>query len=145
MKIQSRKKVSFSWGQAKQIAERVRNLDGLGDTRREQYATLILLAAGSGLHCSELLALRLDDLDFRTSTIRVDESSDQRNCGRIGPCKNATAYRTVVMQDVPGKGRNAGSESLPRPLQASGLDLLLEAQRSTAGNHHTESRALSGP
>jgi integrase len=103
MKIHSRRKVSFSWAQAEQIAERVRKLDGLGDARRERYATLFLLAAASGLRFSELLALRVNDLDFGASTIRVEESSDQRSAGKIGPCKNATAYRTVLLGDPEGQ------------------------------------------
>jgi len=103
MKIRSRRNVSFSWAQAEQITSRIRNLDGLGDTRREQYSTLILLAAASGLRSSELLALRINDVDFEASTIRVDESSDQRNNGTIGSCKNAAAYRTVLLHDPEGK------------------------------------------
>jgi integrase len=103
MKMQSRRNVSFSWAQAEQIAERVRKMDGLGDSRREQYSTLILLAAASGLRSSELLALRTNDIDFKASTVRVDESSDQRTNGNIGPCKNAAAYRTVVLHDSEGK------------------------------------------
>ena len=78
-------------------------MDSLGDPRRKQYATLILLAAASGLRCSELLALKADDVDFNAGTIRVDESSDQRNNGEIGPCKNAAAYRIVVLRDVEGQ------------------------------------------
>jgi len=79
MKVQSRKKVSYSWNDAEKIAEHVRKMDGLGDSRREQYSTLILLAAGSGLRCSELLALRVSDLDFDANTVIVDEASDQRH------------------------------------------------------------------
>jgi integrase len=74
-----------------------------GDARRERYATLFLLAAASGLRFSELLALRINDLDFGASTIRVEESSDQRSAGKIGPCKNATAYRTVLLRDPEGQ------------------------------------------
>jgi len=103
MKIDSRQKVSFSWAQAEQIAEHVSKLDGLGKARREQYATLFLLASASGLRFSELLALRVNDLDFGASTIRVEESSDQRSAGKIGPCKNATAYRTVLLHDLEGQ------------------------------------------
>jgi integrase len=82
MKIKSRRNVSFSWARAEQIANRVRNMDGLGDARREQYSTLILLAAASGPRSSELLALRINDIDFKASTVRVDESSDQRTTRR---------------------------------------------------------------
>jgi integrase len=103
MKIDSRRKVSFSWAQAEQIAEHVSKMDGLGKARREQYATLFLLAAASGLRFSELLALRVNDLDFGASTVRVEESSDQRSAGKIGPCKNATAYRTALLRDPEGQ------------------------------------------
>jgi integrase len=64
---------------------------------------LVLLAAASGLRPSELLALRVNDIDFKAGTIRVDESSDQRSNGAIGPCKNAAAYRTVVLRDAEGQ------------------------------------------
>jgi integrase len=103
MKMKSRHKVSFSWAQAEQIAEGVRKMDGLGNARREQYAAMFLLAAASGLRFSDLLALRVNDLDLGASTIRVEESSDQRSVGKIGPCKNATAYRTVLLRDLEGQ------------------------------------------
>jgi integrase len=48
-----------------------------------------------------VLALRSDDIDFDSSTIRVDESVDR--LGQIGPCKNVSAYRTVVLADVQGQ------------------------------------------
>ena len=116
MGIVSRQKVSFSWAQAQSIADHIHSLDGLGDSRRDQYATLILLAAASGLRCSELLALKVDDIDFGASTIRVEESSDQRNGGRISECKNVAAYRTVHLGD--SEGREA-IESLQRFLEAN--------------------------
>lgn len=103
MKIQDRKKVSFSWKEAKQIAAYIRKMDSLGEARRELYATLFLLAAASGLRCCELLALKVSDIDFEASTIRVEEASDQRNAGKIGLCKNARAYRTVLLHDSEGQ------------------------------------------
>ncbi|MGB9432618.1 MAG: site-specific integrase [Candidatus Acidiferrum sp.] len=86
-----------------QIAEYICNLDSLGEKRREQYSTIVLLAPASGLRTEELLALKRNDIDFTASTIRVDESSDQRNGGKIGPCKNVTAYRTVHLGDAEGR------------------------------------------
>jgi len=103
MKIQSRRNVSFTWSQAERIAKHIRTMDGPGDGRREQYSTLILLAAASGLRSSELLALKINDVDFKASTVRVDESSDQRSNGKIGPCKNAAAYRTIALHDSEGR------------------------------------------
>ena len=68
-----------------------------------QYAALILTASASGLRCSELLALRVHDLDFTANSITVDEASDQRTSGRVGECKNHSAYRTVLMLDAEGR------------------------------------------
>jgi integrase len=103
MKIESRETVSFSWEQAKQIAERIFKLDNLlDDARRDRYASVFLLASASGLRCGELFALRMNDLDFKASTIRIDESVEAAT-GRIGPCKNAAAYRTVVLADRVGQ------------------------------------------
>lgn len=102
MDIDSREKVSFSWADAEKIAEHVSKIDTLGEARREQYSTLILLAAASGLRSGELLALRVCDLDFEANAIQVKHSSDQRNGGKIGPCKNVTAYRSVHLGDAEG-------------------------------------------
>ncbi len=99
MKIHSRKKVSYSWRQAVQIAERIRNMSRLRE--RERYAVMVLVDAASGLRPGELLSLRLNDIDFKASTIRVDEALPRK--GEIGPCKNAAAYRTVLLRDVEGK------------------------------------------
>jgi integrase len=101
MKINSRKHVSYSWEQTLRIVEQVQQLETLGKAREEQYSTLFLLAAASGLRIGELLALRSDDIDFDGSTIRVDESVDR--LGQIGPCKNVSAYRTVVLADIEGQ------------------------------------------
>ena len=102
MKIAGRKAVSFSWDDASSIAAAVRQLDGLDAARRNTYATVFIVAAATGLRCGELFALRVDDIDFKRGTIQVDESADQRTYV-IGPCKNAAAYRTVVLGDPEGK------------------------------------------
>jgi hypothetical protein len=46
--------------------------------------------------------LKLDDVDFKAGAILVDESADQRTY-KIGPYKNAAAYRTVLLADSEGK------------------------------------------
>jgi integrase len=102
MKMKSREKVSFSWEQAKKIAAQARKLP-LDARRKEQYATLFVLASASDVRCSELFALKPNDVDFKAGAIRVDESSDQRNKGNIGPCKNVAAYRTILLHDAEGK------------------------------------------
>jgi integrase len=99
MRMESRENVSYSWEHALQIVEQIKTMDTLGAARREQYSTLFLLAAASGLRIGELLALRKDDIG--ENTIRVDESVDR--AGTIGPCKNVAAYRTVVLADSEGR------------------------------------------
>ena len=99
MNIHSRKNVSYSWEQTLQIVEQLKTMDSLGDKRREQYSTLFVLAAASGLRIGELLALRKDDIG--ANSIRVDESVDRK--GVIGPCKNVAAYRTVALADKEGQ------------------------------------------
>jgi integrase len=102
MKIRSRHNGSFSWAQVEQIAAYIRSMDSLGDARKKQHVALILLAA-SGMRFSELVALNSNDVAFKIGTIRVDESSDQRNNGVIGPSKNAATYRTVSLRDAEGQ------------------------------------------
>src|SRR5712692_10397099 len=95
-------KPTYDNKQSKKIAAQVRKLP-LDARRKEQYATLFVLASASDVRCSELFALKPNDVDFKTGTIRVDESSDQRTKGKIGPCKNVAAYRTIVLHDTEGK------------------------------------------
>ncbi len=102
MKMESREEHSFSWKKSKKVAAQVRKLD-LDNRRKEQYAVLLLLASAAGLRCSELFALKPNDIDFKASTIRVDEASDQRNKGKIGPCKNVAAYRTILLHGAEGR------------------------------------------
>jgi len=101
MSIKSRQHVSYSWDDVLRIVEQLHANACLGAERREQYATLFLVAGASGLRIGELLALRNDDIDFVKNTIRVDESVDRTRA--IGPCKNVLAYRTVVLADVEGQ------------------------------------------
>src|SRR5258708_15229086 len=129
MQISSRQKVSFSWPQAELIAGHIRCMDGLGDCRRGQYSALIMLAAASGLRCSELFALRVNDVDFDASTLLVEQSSDQRNGGRIGECKNVAAYRTVHLGDVEGIAAMDQLKSFLGLYPATGNTLVFRSKR----------------
>jgi integrase len=102
MAIDSRQAASFSWTDAQRIAKAVRKLDGLDSGRMARYGTAFILASATGLRCSELFALRMDDVDFRAGTIRVDESFDGRTY-TVGQCKNVRAYRTIVLGDREGR------------------------------------------
>jgi integrase len=100
MKLASRRKNCFSWEHAQKAAVHIRTLEHIGD-RREKFATMVAVDSASGLRWEELAALRMNDLDFKASTIRVDEALDRLQ--KIGPCKNAMAYRTVHLLDHEGK------------------------------------------
>ena len=102
MKIDSRNAVKFSWAQANQIADAVQKLDGLDDDRKSRCVALFLLASATGLRCSELYALRMDDVDFKADTIRVDESFEGLTY-QIQECKNVATYRTIFLGDAEGK------------------------------------------
>jgi integrase len=102
MEIATLEADSFSWTDTKRIADAVLALDGLNDSRKARYATAFLLAAASGLRCSELFALRMNDVDFKASTLRVDEAFDGRTY-TIGQVKNLAAHRKVVLGDREGR------------------------------------------
>jgi len=116
MSIRARRNVSYSWDETVRIVGQLDHNDQLGDGRREQYKTLLLLAAASGLRIGELLALKTDDIDFERSAVRVDESVDRMR--KIGPCKNVTAYRTVLLADAEGQ---AAMRALRKFLKHEGL------------------------
>lgn len=101
MRVARRNAASFSWADANRIAKTVRKLPDLDKDRKARYATAFILASATGLRCSELFALRIDDVDFKARTIRVDESFDGRTY-TTGKCKNAAAYRTIFLGDREG-------------------------------------------
>jgi hypothetical protein len=45
----------------------------------------------------------VNDSDFDANTVIVDEASDQRTSGKVGECKNDSAYRTVLLADAEGR------------------------------------------
>ena len=102
MEIKRRNAAKISWKQANQLADAVQKRDGLDDDRRSRYATLFILASATGLRCSELYALRMDDVDFKVHTIRVDEAFDGLTY-KTQECENVAAYRTVFLGDAEGR------------------------------------------
>jgi len=128
MRIDRRARASLTWEHAECVVEQINRLESLGSARKWQYSTLVLLAAASGLRISELLALRVNDFDFSESALRVDESSDQKSGGKIGPCKNAAAYRTVYLLDAEGKKAMAKVREFI-PAEAKPSDLLFRSRR----------------
>ncbi|MEE1812981.1 tyrosine-type recombinase/integrase [Streptomyces sp. BE133] len=61
------------------------------------HAAVVTLA-GSGLRIGELLGLKVSDVDFKASTIRVERQRLQS--GKIGPPKTAKSRRTVPVGEV---------------------------------------------
>jgi integrase len=59
---------------------------------------MILVQAGLGLRISELLALRVQDIDFMHRVVHVDEQLDRT--GRRAPLKTANSRRTVPLPSV---------------------------------------------
>lgn len=74
---------------------------GIPKRRNDSDAVMVLLGSASGLRPGEVLALRRNDIDTKASTVRVDEALPRK--GEIGPCKNAAAYRTVLLRDDEGQ------------------------------------------
>jgi integrase len=86
MRINGRRRVSFSWASGKDF----RLCRQVGQTRRDPARAIfdtVLLAAASGLRSSELLALRVNNIDLSANTVRVEESSDQRDQGKLDRAK----------------------------------------------------------
>jgi len=100
--ITSRNAVSFSWADSKRIANAVGRLSNLDPNGKRRYAAAFLVASATGLRCSELFGLRMDDLDFRANTVRVDEAFDGRTY-TMSKCKNVAAYRTIYLGDHEGR------------------------------------------
>ncbi len=66
-----------------------------------QYEALIFVAAYGGFRVGELAALRLDDIDWRLGTVRVDEAvTDVDGHLEFEDPKTERAFRTVPMADL---------------------------------------------
>lgn len=102
MQFRKRNAPSFTWEQAQHLAAQVHKIAGIKDANKQRYETLILFLSASALRFSEASALRINDIDFQASTIRVDEGACSMT-GDVREPKNIRAYRTVVLLDKPGK------------------------------------------
>ena len=102
MKIESRRAISFSWADANRIAETVGKLDGLDETRKSTYSMVFILAAQPASDVVNCLPSKSLISVLGMEQFRLTKSLDQRKF-TIGPCKNAAAYRTVVLADPEGR------------------------------------------
>jgi hypothetical protein len=101
MKIKSREAISYSWEETQLMVSEIEKLN-LDHFSKQRASIIFLLAAASGLRGGELFALRMNDLDFKASTVRVDESVCPCTL-KIRECKNEAAYRTVLLADAEGR------------------------------------------
>jgi integrase len=101
MELKSREAISYSWENTLLMVSEIEKLN-LDDSSKQRASIIFLLAAASGLRGGELFALRMNDLDFKASTVRVEESVCPVTL-KVGECKNKAAYRTVLLADAEGK------------------------------------------
>lgn len=70
-------------------------VDKIGD----RYRAMIVAQAGLGLRIGELLALRVEDVDFLRRTVRVQDQIDRSTRERVPP-KTPRSRRTIPLPDV---------------------------------------------
>ncbi|AEA23128.1 integrase family protein [Pseudonocardia dioxanivorans CB1190] len=70
-------------------------VDAIGD----RYKAMVVAQAGLGLRIGELLALRVEDVDFLRRTVRIEDQIDRYTRDRVPP-KTARSRRTVPLPDV---------------------------------------------
>lgn len=73
-------------------------VDEIGD----RYRAMIVAQAGLGLRIGELLALRVEDVDFLRRTVRVQDQIDRSTRERVPP-KTPRSRRTIPLPDVVSK------------------------------------------
>jgi integrase len=71
----------------------------LADTVKPKYRAMVLAQAGLGLRVGELLALRVEDVNFRARTIRVEHQIDKVTRERVAP-KTPKSRRTLPLPDM---------------------------------------------
>jgi integrase len=130
MKIKSREAISYSWEETMLMVCEIEKLN-IDESERKRDAIIFILASASGLRGGELFALRMNDLNFKANTVRVDESVCPRTL-KIGPCKNAAAYRTVVLADSEGKQAMKLLQEFLDARLANSNELLFPSPQNTA-------------
>lgn len=70
-------------------------VDNIGD----RYRAMVVAQAGLGLRIGELLALRVEDVDFLRRTVRVQDQIDRSTRERVPP-KTPRSRRTIPLPDV---------------------------------------------
>lgn len=84
----------------------------LADAMALQYQAMVIAQAGLGLRVGELLALRVDDIDFLRRTVRVEHQSVQKTRELLPP-KTPRSKRTVPLPKVVGDALAAHLAAYP--------------------------------
>jgi integrase len=77
----------------------VAQVQALADAMPDRCRAMIIIQAGLGLRIAELLALRLEDVDFLRRTVRVEWQLTQDGKHRVSP-KTPRSRRTVPLPTV---------------------------------------------
>jgi integrase len=77
----------------------VEQVQALAAAMRPKYRAMVIAQAGLGLRLGELLALRVEDVDFLRRTVRVEHQIDQKTRERRPP-KTPRSRRTIPLPDV---------------------------------------------
>jgi integrase len=85
--------------QARIVPLTVEQVDLLARTVRPRYRAMVITQAGLGLRVGELLALRVQDVDFLRRVARVEAQIDKRTRQRVPP-KTPRSRRVLPLPDV---------------------------------------------
>ncbi len=78
----------------------VEQVAALAEAMPERYRTMVLAQAGLGLRIGELLALRMQDVDFLRRTVRIEWQFTQGSKGARSEPKTPRSKRTVPLPRV---------------------------------------------
>jgi integrase len=77
----------------------VEQVAALAATVKPKYRAMVLTQAGLGVRLGELLALRVQDVDFLRRTARVEHQIDSKTRERVAP-KTPKSRRTLPLPDM---------------------------------------------
>ncbi len=78
----------------------VEQVTALAEAMPERYRTMVLAQAGLGVRIGELLALRVEDVDFLRRTVRIEWQFTQGSSGARSEPKTPRSKRTIPLPRV---------------------------------------------
>jgi len=96
----------------------------IADAIGPRYRAMVITQSGLGLRIGELLALRLEDIDWLRRTVRVEDQIDRATRERVPP-KTPKSRRTLPLPEVVS---NALAEHIQRFPPAVGTGLLFHTR-----------------